>query len=196
MYAYLQGKITHKSPTQVYLDIGGVAYDINISLNTYSDIEKVTEARLYTYLHVREDAMILYGFSTEEERLMFIHLIGVSGIGPNTARLILSSMTTKELVRAIIHEEVVLIQTIKGIGPKSAKRLVLELKDKVKSMETGETAAIDAAGSGNDIVEEAVAALTMLGFSKQKSRQTAAKIWQANPSFTVEELIKLSLKNL
>ena len=196
MYAYLQGKITHKSPTQVYLDIGGVAYDINISLNTYSDIEKLTEVRLYTYLHVREDAMILFGFSTEEERQMFIHLISVSGIGPNTARLILSSMTTKELARAIIHEEVVLIQTIKGIGPKSAKRLVLELKDKVKSMETGAAAADDAVPSGNVIVDEAVAALTMLGFSKQKSRKTAAKIWQANPTGTVEELIKLSLKNL
>lgn len=195
MYAYLKGRLTHKSPTQVYLDVGGVAYDVNITVNTYTDIEKQTEVRLYTYLHVREDALILFGFSTEEEREMFIHLIGVSGVGPNTARLILSSMTTKELVRAIIHEEVVLIQTIKGIGPKSAKRLVLELKDKVKSMEGG-TASGKSGVSGNLIVEEAVAALTMLGFSKQKSEAAVSKVWQSNPSGTVEELVKLSLKNI
>jgi Holliday junction DNA helicase RuvA len=200
MYAYLQGKLTHKSPTQVYLDCHGVGYQVNITLNTYSDLEKKTEVKLYTYLVVREDAMILYGFSGEEERQMFIHLIGISGVGPNTARLILSSMTTKELVRAINREEVVLIQTIKGIGPKSAKRLVLELKDKVKSMETSESAE-SVAVSGSVIVEEAVAALTMLGFAKQKSELAVGKVWQSNPPgavnhLTVEELIKLSLKNL
>ena len=195
MYAYLQGTLTYKSPTQVYLDCNGVGYDVNITLHTYSEIEKKSETKLFTYLHVREDAMILFGFSSEEERRMFIHLISISGVGPNTARLILSSMTTKELVKAIIQEEVVLIQTIKGIGPKSAKRLVLELKDKVKSMQTSGSAEFTAV-SGNVIVEEAVAALTMLGFAKQKSEVAVGKIWQSNPVSTVEELIKLSLKNM
>jgi Holliday junction DNA helicase RuvA len=195
MYAYLDGNLTYKSPTHVHLECNGVGYLIHISLYTFSAIEKSEKAKLYTYLHVREDALILYGFSTEQEKEMFAHLISVSGVGPNTARLILSSLTTNELSRAIINEEVSLIQTIKGIGPKSAKRLVLELKDKVGSMKSGSVVDI-AAGIGESIIEETIAALTMLGFARVKSDKIARKIWQANPSISVENLIKLSLKNL
>lgn len=195
MFAYLNGTLTHKSPTEVHLECGGVGYLLHISLQTYADIEQKAEAKVFTYLHVREDAMILFGFSTQDERQMFLHLISVSGIGPNTARLILSSMTTKELVRAIIHEEVVLIQTIKGIGPKSAKRLVLELKDKVKSMEADLTAGV-ADVSDSAVVDEAVAALTMLGFKKAKAEQTVRKVWKDQSVGSVEELLKLSLKIL
>lgn len=195
MYAYLHGKLTYKSPTEVYVECAGVGYHVQITLFTYSDIELVEEARLYTYLQVREDAMLLYGFSTEQERDMFRLLVGVSGVGPNTARLILSSMTTNELARAIINEEVSLIQTIKGIGPKSAKRLVLELKDKVGSMESAGPVKA-AAGSADQIAEEAVAALSMLGFSRSQSEKAVQQVRQSNSALSVEELIKLSLKNL
>jgi len=195
MFAYLNGKLTYKSPTQIYVDCNGVGYQVNITLYTYSDIELLETAKLYTYFYVREDQQILYGFSTEQEKQMFIHLISVSGVGPNTARLILSSMTTNELANAIINEEVSLIQTVKGIGPKSAKRLVLELKDKMKSIETQSIAAASDS-SANHLVEEAVAALMMLGFSKNQTELTVMKIWKANSIKSVEELIKLSLKNL
>ncbi|MCP4121113.1 MAG: Holliday junction branch migration protein RuvA [Bacteroidetes bacterium] len=195
MYAYLSGKLTYKSPTQVYLECAGVGYQVNITLFTFSDVEREEEAKLFTYLHVREDALLLYGFSTVVERDMFMLLIGVSGVGTNTARLILSSMTTNDLARAIINEEVSLIQTIKGIGPKSAKRLVLELKDKVGSMNTGETVEV-VTGTGEQTIEEAVAALTMLGFAKPQSEKAIRNVWQSNPAASVEELIKLSLKKL
>lgn len=195
MFAYLNGKLTYKSPTQVYVDCNGVGYQVNITLYTYSDVELLESAKLYTYLHVREDIQVLYGFSTEQEKQMFIHLISVSGVGPNTARLILSSMTTNELANAIINEEVSLIQTVKGIGPKSAKRLVLELKDKMKSIDTVDTVT-SVNESSNAIVGEAVAALTMLGFSKNQAEKAVLKLWKTNTIKNVEELIKLSLKNL
>lgn len=195
MFAYLNGKLTYKSPTQVYVDCNGVGYQVNITLYTYSDVELLESAKLYTYLHVREDIQVLYGFSTEQEKQMFIHLISVSGVGPNTARLILSSMTTNELANAIINEEVSLIQTVKGIGPKSAKRLVLELKDKMKSIDTVDTVT-SVNESSNAIVGEAVAALTMLGFSKNQAEKAVLKLWKTNTVKNVEELIKLSLKNL
>jgi Holliday junction DNA helicase RuvA len=195
MFAYLNGKLTYKSPTQIYVDCNGVGYQVNITLYTYSDIELLDSAKLFTYFYVREDQQVLYGFSTEQEKQMFVHLISVSGVGPNTARLILSSMTTNELANAIINEEVSLIQKVKGIGPKSAKRLILELKDKMKSIETLNIATTSDASS-NNIVEEAVAALTMLGFSKNQTEVAVLKLWKANPVKSVEELIKLSLKNL
>ncbi len=195
MFAYLSGKLTYKSPTMIYVDCNGVGYQVNITLSTFSAIENKESAKLFTYLHVREDAQIIYGFNTEVEKQMFMHLISVSGVGPNTARLILSSMATNELRNAIINEEVSLIQTIKGIGPKSAKRLVLELKEKMQSMNIDDSTQT-VTGSGNAKIEEAIAALTMLGFGKPKAEKAVKKVWQSNPVNTVEELIKLSLKNL
>lgn len=195
MFAYLNGKLAFKSPTQVHIDCNGVGYQVNITLYTYSDVELLESTKLYIYMHIREDLQVLYGFSTEQEKEMFIHLISVSGVGPNTARLILSSMTTNELANAIINEEVSLIQTVKGIGPKSAKRLVLELKDKMKSFEIAESDT-NVNESANAVVGEAVAALTMLGFSKNQSEKTVLKLWKTNSINNVEELIKLSLKNL
>ena len=195
MYAYLDGNLTYKSPTQVYIDCNGVGFQVNITLYTYSDIELLEKAKLFTYLHVREDLQVLYGFSTEQEKDMFVLLISVSGVGPNTARLILSSMTTNELAHAIINEEVSLIQTVKGIGPKSAKRLVLELKDKMGSLKTDESVT-SVQVSDNAIVEEAIAALTALGFSKSQSEKVVARQWKSGAIKNVEELIKLSLKNL
>ncbi len=198
MFAYLKGKITYKTPTHVYLECNGVAYFVNISLTTFSQIEKEENVKLYVHLVVREDAHILYGFFYEEEKNMFLHLISVSGVGPNTARLVLSSMSTHEFQKAIIQEDVRLIQSIKGIGPKSAQRLILELKDKLKkgSMPEGmDTLLIH--GSYSLITDEAMAALSMLGFQKIQAEKAVQKAIKDNHQIqTVEELIKLSLKNL
>jgi Holliday junction DNA helicase RuvA len=197
MFAYLNGRITYKTPTHVYLDCNGVAYFINISLTTYSQLENAENAKLYMHLVVREDAHILYGFFTEEEKAMFLHLVSVSGVGPNTARLVLSSLSIQEFQRAIIQEDVRLIQSIKGIGPKSAQRLILELKDKLKKEPAQQGAETLLPHGSNVMNEEALAALTMLGFQKTQSERAVQKALKDNLKIeSVEELIKLSLKNL
>lgn len=198
MFAYLNGKITYKTPTHVYLDCNGVAYFVNISLNTFSQIENIQNVKLYTHLVVREDAHILYGFFTEEEKNMFLHLISVSGIGPNTARLVLSSLTTQEFQKAIIQADVRLIQSIKGIGPKSAQRLILELKDKLKKDPVAEGMDVLLShGNSTVMTDEALAALNMLGFQKGQAEKAVQKSIRENTQIqSVEELIKLSLKNL
>ena len=198
MFAYLSGKITYKTATHVYLDCNGVAYFVNITLNTFSQIENTENVKLYTHLVVREDAHTLFGFFSEEEKNMFLHLISVSGVGPNTARLVLSSMSTAEFQKAIIQEDVRLIQSIKGIGPKAAQRLILELKDKLKKTSVQE--GIDVAqiyGRRSVMTDEALAALTMLGFQKVQAEKAVQKVMKDNSQVqSVEELIKLSLKNL
>jgi Holliday junction DNA helicase RuvA len=198
MFAYLSGKITYKTATHVYLDCNGVAYFVNITLNTFSQIENTVNVKLFTHLVVREDAHTLFGFFSEEEKNMFLHLISVSGVGPNTARLVLSSMSTAEFQKAIIQEDVRLIQSIKGIGPKAAQRLILELKDKLKKSSVQE--GIDVAqiyGSRSVMTDEALAALTMLGFQKVQAEKAVQKVMKDNTQVqSVEELIKLSLKNL
>ena len=182
----------------MYLDCNGVGYFVNISLYTYSEIENREKVKLFTHLVVREDAQLLYGFFTEIEKNLFLHLISVSGIGPNTARLVLSSMSVQEFQKAIIQGDVRLIQSIKGIGPKSAQRLILELKDKLKKdslHEEMDSSSIH--GNLSVLTEEALAALTMLGFQKAQAEKAIQKATKENPSIhLVEELIKLSLKNL
>lgn len=198
MFAYLFGKITYKTPTHVYLECNGVAYFVNISLHTFSQIDNAENVKLFTYLVVREDAHVLYGFFTEEEKNMFQYLISVSGVGPNTARLVLSSMSTQEFQKAIIQEDVRLIQSIKGIGPKSAQRLILELKDKLKKepMQDGMEAMM-LHGNKTILTDEALAALTMLGFQKTQAEKAVQKALKEHQAIhTVEDLIKLSLKNL
>lgn len=198
MYAYLNGKVTFKTPTHVYLDCNGVGYFVNISLNTFSQLEHTEQVKLFIHLVVREDAHLLYGFCTEEEKNMFLHLISVSGIGPNTARLVLSSMSTQEFQKAIIQGDVRLIQSIKGIGPKSAQRLILELKDKLKKEplhEGMDTLLLH--GNLSVLTDEALAALNMLGFQKAQAEKAVQKATKEHPQVqSVEELIKLSLKNL
>jgi len=198
MLAYLTGKITYKTATHVYLECNGVAYFVNISLNTFSQIENAENVKLFTHLVIREDAHTLFGFFSEEEKNMFLHLISVSGVGPNTARLVLSSMSTSEFQKAIIQEDVRLIQSIKGIGPKAAQRLILELRDKLKKSSTQE--GIDIAqtyGVRSVMADEALAALTMLGFQKAQAEKAIQKVLKENQQTqSVEELIKLSLKNL
>lgn len=194
MIAYIDGKLAVKTPTHVIIDAGGVGYFINISLHTYSKIESSSERlRLHTYLHVKEDSHTLYGFAEEGERRLFIHLISVSGIGPNTGRMILSSVTPEELEQAISTANIPLIQKIKGIGPKSAQRMVLELQDKLKKEGTGSFISVQINNTAKD---EALSALVMLGFMKNQADKVLDGIAKQNPDYTVEQLIKQALKNL
>jgi holliday junction DNA helicase RuvA len=197
MYAYLQGKLTLKSPTHVYLECHGVGFLVNISLNTYSQLEKLEEAKLYTHLIVREDAHLLFGFFTEEEKNMFVQLLSVSGIGPNTARLMLSSLSISDLYGAILHDDVRLIQSVKGVGPKSAQRVIIELKDKLKKEPLHMTMPAGQTSYTTPVAEEALAALCMLGFQKASAEKALQKVLRENTGIqSVEELIKMSLKNL
>lgn len=194
MFAYIDGRLTFKCPAYIVVEAGGVGYHINISLNTYSSLADVERCKIYTWLHIKEDAHTLYGFADEGERRLFLHLISVSGIGPNTGRMMLSSITPNEIQSAIISGDLPLIQRIKGIGVKSAQRLVLELQDKLKKEGTG---SLIAAPLNNTVKEEALSALTMLGFAKaasEKAIDNAVKV--GGQDLSVEQMIKLALKNL
>ncbi len=192
MYAYLQGKFTYKSPAQVYVDVNGVGYEVNISLNTYSDILPHETGKLYTYLQVKEDGHVLYGFSEPKEKEMFVLLISVSGVGAATARMMLSSLKSDEVRMAILSGNLKLIESVKGIGKKTAERLVLELKDKVgKQSAGGETMAPVI----NSLEQDAFTALTALGISRQQAELAVQKIIRAEPSISqLEDLIKKALK--
>ena len=194
MYAYIDGKLSFKGPTYVVIEAGGVGYHINISLNTFSSIQDQEQCKLYTWLHVKEDAHTLYGFADEGERRLFLHLISVSGIGPNTGRMMLSSITPQEIQQAIVNGDVPLIQRIKGIGPKSAQRLILELQDKLKREGYDSLISIP---KNHTVKDEALSALIMLGFAKNAAEKALDQaINQANGSLTVEALIKVALKSL
>jgi Holliday junction DNA helicase RuvA len=194
MYAYIDGKLSFKCPTYVVIEAGGVGYHINISLNTFSSIQDQERCKLYTWLHVKEDAHTLYGFAEEGERRLFLHLISVSGIGPNTGRMMLSSITPQEIQQAIVNGDVPLIQRIKGIGPKSAQRLILELKDKLKREGYDSLISIP---KNHTVKDEALSALIMLGFAKNAAEKALDQaINQSNGSLTVEALIKIALKSL
>lgn len=193
MYAYIEGKLVFKCPTYVVIDAGGIGYQINISLFTYSALTGPDErCKLFTWLHVKEDAHTLYGFADEGERRLFLHLISVSGIGPNTGRMILSSITPSEIQAAIIKGDVPLIQRIKGIGPKSAQRIILELQDKLKKEGPDSLISLPKHNTAED---EALSALVMLGFNRSLAEKALA---QANKSevSSVEQLIKFALKLL
>ncbi|MFC4212142.1 Holliday junction branch migration protein RuvA [Pedobacter lithocola] len=194
MYAYIDGKLTHKNPAYVVVEAGGVGYHINISLNTYSSLADAERCKLYTWLHVKEDAHTLYGFADEGERRLFLHLISVSGIGPNTGRMILSSITPVEIQTAIVQADYPLIQRIKGLGAKTAQRLVLELQDKLKKEGVDSLISMP---QHNTVKDEALSALVMLGFAKQTSEKTIDQILKGTEgTLSVEQLIKQALKNL
>ena len=193
MYEYLNGKLAYKAPTHVVLDVGGVGYHIHISLHTFSQIKDSEQCKLYISFQVREDAHTLFGFAEEGERRLFEHLISVSGIGPNTGRMILSSITPEEIQSAIINGNVPLIQRIKGIGPKTAQRMVLELQDKLKKQGPD---ALTAVHRQQSIPEEALSALVMLGFVRAQAEKVLASVQLGNPNLTVETLIKEALKKL
>jgi Holliday junction DNA helicase RuvA len=196
MIVFIKGLITYKSPTYIVVETsGGVGYLVHISLNTYSRIEKMEQIKILTYLHVKEDGQTLYGFAEEAERRMFKWLISVSGIGPATGQVILSTMTADEIRLAILSENVQAFNKVKGVGPKTAKRLILDLKDKmVKEVGDG---AISLLPVNNTLRDEALSALVALGFQKIKVQQTLNQILKEQDDIvTVEGLIKIALKQL
>jgi Holliday junction DNA helicase RuvA len=193
MYSYISGKLVFKCPTYVVIDAGGVGYHINISLNTYSKLADAEACRLYTWMHVKEDAHTLYGFAEEGERRLYLHLISVSGIGPSTGRMILSSITPDEIQTAIVKGDVPLIQKIKGIGPKSAQRIILELQDKLKKEGPDTLTAMPVI---HTVKDEALSALVMLGFAKNAAEKVLDQGMRTEQKFTVEQLIKFALKSL
>lgn len=193
MYAYLQGKFTHKTPAQIYIDVNGIGFEVNVSLNTYSAIQKLHEGKLFTYLQVKEDGHTLYGFFEKEEKDIFLLLISVSGVGASTARMMLSSVRPDEIATAIIQGNVKLLESVKGIGKKTAERLLLELKDKVGKQAIGTSGTSFAIA--NSIEQDALIALTSLGIAKAQAEQAIQKIMRNEPDVNnLEELIKKSLK--
>lgn len=194
MYEYIDGKLAYKCPTYIVLEAGGIGYHINISLNTFSLVKDQERCKLYTWLHVKEDGHTMYGFAEEGERRLFLHLISVNGVGPNTGRMMLSSISPAEIEEAIIRGDVAQIKAIKGIGPKTAQRLIIELQDKLKKSGDGTLIAIR---QDHTAKEEAVSALVMLGFVKnsaEKAVEVAVK--GSDKILSVEEIIKVALKSL
>lgn len=194
MYDYFNGKLVSKAPTHVILEVGGIGYYIHISLTTYSLVKEQENCRLYISFQVREDSHTLYGFATIGERELFNHLISVSGIGPNTGRMMLSSITPEEIQSAIVNGQVATIQKIKGIGPKTAQRVILELQDKLKKQ--GGDMLLPEISQKQSTAEEACTALVMLGFAKPQVEKTIHSILISGEDYTVETLIKLALKKL
>lgn len=197
MIDYISGKITELTPTRVVLDNSGIGYAIEISLQTYAALESQKEAKVYIYHHIQSssDVEMFYGFSSKDERSIFELLISVSGVGVNTARVILSSFSADELREAILSENVTAIKSVKGIGLKTAQRMVLELKDKISKGEGGVSEVL-LVSDRNAVAEEAAAALQMLGFSKPNISKAIQKIVSSNPNIKVEELIKQALQIL
>lgn len=192
MYAYLQGKFTFKSPAQVYVDVNGIGFEVNISLNTYSHIQNLEQGKLFTHMQVKEDGHVLYGFFDRGEKDMFVFLIAVSGVGAATARMMLSSLKPDEVSRAILQGNVKLLESVKGIGKKTAERLVLELKDKIGKHSLDANLSVQ---TGNSLEQDALNALTALGISRSQAEQSIQKIILAEPSvLKLEDLIKKALK--
>jgi len=192
MYAYLEGKFTMKNPAQIYVDINGVGYELNISLNTYAHIQNLDHGKLYTYLQIKEDGHTLYGFFDKEEKEIFIQLISVSGVGAATARMMLSHLKPGEVSKAIVQNNVKLLESVKGIGKKTAERLVLELRDKMNKAATDLTIPVTA---GNRLQQDALNALVSLGISRQQAEAAIQKINNTDPNLTnLEDLIKKALK--
>lgn len=193
MYDYLKGKLIEKTPTYIIIDVGGVGYMVNISLTTYSKIKDREDLSIFTHFVVREDAQILFGFAEKNERLLFTHLITVSGVGANTARLILSSLTTEEAYDAIVQSKANVLQAVKGIGGKTAQRIIIDLKDKL--IKSGiELEKIDV--THNTIRDEALSGLLILGFNKISAEKVLNKVLKEDKVTDVEGLIRDALKML
>ena len=197
MIDYIKGELSELTPAMAVVEDAGVGYAMNISLNCYSAIQGKKDVKLYVYESIREDAHVLFGFASKKEREMFLLLITVSGVGPNTARMVLSSMSPAELCNSISTGNERMIKTIKGIGLKTAQRIIVDLRDKIVSLGIAEE--IPAGGSmenpvDNRVKEEAVSALTMLGFSPAPSQKVVMQILKDNPTAAVEQVIKMALK--
>jgi len=192
MYAYLQGKFTYKSPAQVHVDVNGVGYEVNISLNTFSHIQNLEHGKLFTHLQVKEDAHVIYGFFDKLEKDMFVLLTGVSGVGAATARMMLSSLKPEEVSLAIVQSNIKQLEGVKGIGKKTAERLVLELKDKLSKYSSDANVSMH---MGNSLGTDALNALTALGISRTQAENAIQKIIRAEPPVSnLEDLIKKALK--
>ena len=194
MYDYISGSISELNPAYVVVDNSGLGYMINISLTTYNEVSKTSRdeiVKLYVYEAIREDAHVLFGFATKHERELFMMLISVSGVGPNTARMILSSLSPADLEQCIANGNVSLLKSVKGIGGKTAQRILVDLKDKIK---VASDTLLDSNSAPSAVYDEALAALVMLGFTQQMSQKALKKLLKENPAITVEEAIKKSLK--
>lgn len=200
MIEYIRGEIAELTPAQAVVECNGIGYGINISLNTYTAFNGKKEGKFYIYEVIREDAHLLYGFVSKEERNLFLLLISVSGVGPNFARTILSSLSPAELVNVIATKNEAMLTAVKGIGAKTAQRILVDLKNKVKL--TAENGTGDETGTGISvpnsgvIAEEATAALVMLGFQKAASQKAVVSLLKATPTLTVEQVIKAALRML
>lgn len=196
MIAFLKGRLVNKDPAHVVIDVGGVGYQVNISLATYSDIKDQENILLFTHLTIREDAHILFGFSKETEKKLFQQLISVNGVGPGTAIVMLSYMNSIELKNAIVQENAAALQSIKGIGGKTAQRVIIELKDKLKKESWEESQGPVSFGAHNTLRKEALSALLTLGLPKAAAEKSVdAVLKKSGNTITLEDLVKQALKN-
>ncbi|MFI3264853.1 MAG: Holliday junction branch migration protein RuvA [Rikenellaceae bacterium] len=196
MYEYISGSIADLAPTQVVLETSGVGYLINISLETYSAIEKEQSAKLFIHFIVREDAQIFYGFATKQERELFRLLISVSGVGGNTARMVLSTYSPREIQSIIMTENAVLLKNVKGLGLKTAQKIIVELTGKIGSIGEANVEELPVVALTSEVASEALEALMMLGFPKAASDKSIKAILKESPEVNVETLIRLALKRL
>ncbi len=195
MIAFLKGRLTQKEPSHVLIDVNGVGYHVNISLQTFSAVKDQENIALFTHLSIREDAHVLFGFSTEAEKKLFLHLISVNGVGPSTAIVMLSFMEVEELKAAIAREDIATLQRVKGIGGKTAQRLIVELKDKLKKEVTEESGSAPL-GLHNTIKQQALSALVTLGIPRPAAEKSVdAILKKSGNNLTLEDLVKQALKN-
>lgn len=197
MYEYIKGTVAELAPTYAVVEAAGVGYFMNISLQTYSEMEGRAEGKFYVHTQTLMDgSQILYGFAARQERDIFRLLIGVSGVGGNTARMILSTYAPRELSNIIATENAILLKNVKGLGLKTSQKIIVELKDKVAGAAFAHAGAMSAGGASDGVYDESLAALTMLGFPKNASEKVLRNIVKENPDCSVEEIIRLSLKKL
>lgn len=200
MIEYIKGELTEVTPAYAVVEAHGVGYGLNISLNTYSGIQNKKEVKLYAFESIREDAHVLFGFASKQEREMFLLLITVSGVGANTARMILSAMSAAELCNVISTGNEKMLKTVKGIGLRTAQRIIVDLKDKIATSAIAEEMpagiVAQAAAMNNEVRDEAIGALTMLGFAPAPSAKVVSAILSDNPQLPVEQVVKLALKQI
>ena len=200
MIEYIKGELTEVTPAYAVVEAHGVGYGLNISLNTYSGIQNKKEVKLYAFESIREDAHVLFGFASKQEREMFMLLITVSGVGANTARMILSAMSAAELCNVISTGNEKMLKTVKGIGLRTAQRIIVDLKDKIATSAIAEEMpagiVVQAAAMNNEVRDEAIGALTMLGFAPAPSAKVVSAILSDNPQLPVEQVVKLALKQI
>lgn len=194
MIAYLTGQFSHKSPALVYLDVNGIGYEVHISLNTYSAIQHIEKGTLFTFLQIKEDSHTLFGFADMEEKNMFIRLISINGVGASTARMMLSSLRPVEITNAILQQNTRLLESIKGIGKKTAERIVLELRDKLGKHDAPQT--LGAVMTVNSREQDALQALTALGIPRQAAETAIKKVMGSAEGLDLEHIIKKALQSI